>query len=641
MAVVTHEVEKTRGTTLSGVAAWLTVERLVYAAALCVGVFLRLWQIGAMPLLPWEAANTWPAYLAAHARMAVDAPAPTSALYYGLQWLLFWVGADGDAAARVVSAAAGSLLILWPWAWRGWVGRGTALALAWLAAFDPWLVALSRLADGAILGLALGAMSLTGLTQLATYDTRRGQAEWQRWRRGSAIAFGLLLVSGVLAWSWLPVLLLFGWLHRRALRQADLFTRQTLLWAGLSAALGATLGLARIDGAAWVGTSLTEWLSQFIGPAAYGPGWPWLRLLVDQPLVVILGVMGLVGMALQRRNPAAAQSGAWVIFLWSWLAWGIVLCLLPGRGPLALPMLGLPLLIGAAWLLAALVTRRPRDLEWREVGAIYATLAILVISGSFWAAALIFSRVFDPVMAQATAVIFLLAAAILILYAVWADRRHAAWIALSALALVLGIAGLRGGWQLNHVDGPARVDGFYVRQTHPEIRLLVDDIETLSSHRTGTPHQLPVLVQMVSYTTAAGDSLPALPDPLLGWYLRAMRDVEWVPAPSPAAVTQEPSETSGERQPVVITLGQRAPDDASEQGYGLPDGYVGSVYHVESSWLPKALWPEAGASDPDEAGVARVWTPWLQPLARWLVYRAAPTAAAMRDVVLWVEQTPQ
>ncbi|MCC6166836.1 MAG: hypothetical protein IT329_06365 [Caldilineaceae bacterium] len=637
MAVLTHEVEKRDGAALPGVAAWLTVERLLYAAALGVGAFLRFRQLGVMPLLPWEAANTWPAYLAAHAQQIADAPAPSSALLYGLQWLLFWIGADGDAAARLVSAAAGSLLVLWPWAWRGWVGRGAALALAWLAAFDPWLVALSRLADGAVLGLALGLLALTGLMRLTAEDDIRSQEWWRRW---TAVAIGLLLVSGALAWSWLPVLLLFGVLYGEPLRRAGLFTPSMLLWAGLSAALGATLGLMRLDGAAWVGTSLSVWLGQFTGAASYDPGWPWVRLLVDQPLLAVLGVLGLAVMAV-RPAQAMPQPKAWVVFLWSWLAWGGVLSLLPGRGPLALPMLGLPLSIGAAWLLALLAARRPRNLEWRETGAIYATLAILVISGSFWAAALVYSRVFDLVMAQATAVIFLLAAAILIVYAVWADRRHAAWIALSALAIVLIMTGLRSGWQLNQREEPGQMDGFFARQTHPEIRLLVDDIETLSAHRAGTPHQLPVLVQVASYTTAAGELIPALPDPVLGWYLRAMRDVAWVPVPSPGDMVQEAGGEGNRPQPVAITLAQSAPDGASEDGYGLPEGYVGSAYPVEFSWLPQALGRQSGASDTGQSGVARLWTPWLQPLARWVIYRAAPAPAASRDVILWVDQTPQ
>src|SRR5690606_1572166 len=133
MAVVTQEVEKTITGEIHGdgtaqpaadPAAWLTVEHVGYVAALVIGVLLRVWGLGDAPLLPVEAANSWPAYLAAQARTVADAPVPTSALLYGAQWLVFWIGANGDAAARAVSAGVGGMLVLWPWLWRGWIGRG-------------------------------------------------------------------------------------------------------------------------------------------------------------------------------------------------------------------------------------------------------------------------------------------------------------------------------------------------------------------------------------------------------------------------------------------------------------------------------------------------------------------------------------
>ncbi len=642
MAVVTGEVKRAMPETgqqesvqtVTGAAAWLTVERLAYIAALCIGAFYRFWALGAMPLLPIEAASSWPAYLAAQGQSVADASVPTSALFYGWQWLLFWIGVDGDAGARVVSAAVSTLLILLPWAWRGWIGRGVALGLAWLIAFDPWLIAFGRLADGAGLGIVLGMVTLTAMMRLVEDDTPREQGFW---RRVAALAGGLLLVSGVLAWSWLPVLAIFAYLHRSALRSSGLFTWQTGAWAGLAAVLGATFVLARLDGVALVGSSLSAWLDQWRGPGEYGFGWPWVRLVVDIPLVAVMGAAGLVTLNLRRGPEAEQGSQAWPAFLALWLGWGVALCLLPGRGPWVLPMVGLPLLFGAATRLADLVARRPSDLEWREVGAIGATLAILLISGSFWAAAFISNRVFDAVMAQATVVIFGLALAVLVVYGVWANRRHALWTALLALAIVLGAATVRSGWQLNQIHTPGKANGFYARTTHPEVRLLVRDIETLSAHRTGTPHQLPVMVEMGGYQAASGEPMEAQPDPVLGWYLRAMRDVVWRPAPSPT----EPSGIASTAAPLPVIIRHASQPQASggsdEEGTVLPDGYIGSAYQIEAFWLPRLL-TGAGpvaATDATQPRMAQQWTPRLQPIARWVVYRAVPVAPATRDVVLW------
>src|SRR5262245_58113544 len=129
----------------SQVANWLSVERLLYGAALVMGIWLRLWSLGTQPLSPWEASNSWPAWLTANGLTVANAPTPNSALFYDLQWLLFWTGINSDSGARFVSAVAGIFMILLPWWWRGFLGRRVALVLAFLIAIDSWLLGFSRL----------------------------------------------------------------------------------------------------------------------------------------------------------------------------------------------------------------------------------------------------------------------------------------------------------------------------------------------------------------------------------------------------------------------------------------------------------------------------------------------------------------
>ena len=38
-------------------------------------------------------------------------------------------------------------------------------------------------------------------------------------------------------------------------------------------------------------------------------GWPWLRLLIDQPFLTVFGVLGLVLLATGRGLPAALWAG--------------------------------------------------------------------------------------------------------------------------------------------------------------------------------------------------------------------------------------------------------------------------------------------------------------------------------------------
>ncbi|HXF62193.1 MAG TPA: hypothetical protein VNK95_11280, partial [Caldilineaceae bacterium] len=443
-----------------------------------------------------------------------------------------------------------------------------------------------------------------------------------------------------------------GWLYRAELRAAGLFAPQSLGWFAVAALLGGTMGLARLDALPLAGTSLGLWLAHLggdtypagsssealrdaVGIGQYGLLWPWLRLAVDQPFLLLAGLAGL-WLTLRRQR----ADRRWQLLLAVWLCAALLLWLLPGRSPYLLPIAGFPLMLFAAGFVQELVRRAPQDMPWREALAVVATLTILVISGSFWGTALASSRVYDPVMAQATGVIFALALGIIVAYAFWSNRRHALWLTAAFVAVMAGLLVIRSGWQLNQVNGPLYLSGFFSRFTHPEVRLLVEDIETLSAIRTGNPHELPVQVQVASQTVGSL-TLAARPDPVLGWYLRAMRELVWAPAPS---VSEPGDETAP--QPLAVTLigagsaivAEPAGDNSDEapMRYNLPEEYAGSVYHVEAWWLPEMLVPpEANTERPEAGGFAAAWTEWVQPALRWLIYRRAPALPPTRDVALW------
>lgn len=623
------------------VASRWSIEQLLYGLALFVGVWLRLWMLGAQPLSVWEASNSWPAWLAANGLSVVDAPIPNSALYYGFQWLLFLTGINSDGGARFISALAGAGIILLPWWWRGVCGRRVTLILAWLLALDPWMLGFSRLADGASLGLFCGMLTLVGITQVAMAGAaEQALSQSEPWLRIAAVAVGLLLVSGPLGWNFLPVIALLGWLLRRELADAGLWRRHWLLWLGGAAIVGATAWFTRLDGIAWIGSGVEVWLSQFDGRSSdpllpqltggYDLGWPWLRLWVDSAPLLVMGIGGVVVVLLRaHRNNESRSSQSWshlvLPFCVGWLFWGSLLCLLPGRSPLALPMLGLPLLLLTAYWLDALVVNYPQDLDWREAGAVVITLLILLVSGVLWLTALLANRSFDPVLAQATLVIFGLGLAILVAFAFWANRRDAAWVAASLLAVLLLVTFVRSSWKLNFANALIEPSGWQATMAHPEVRLLAKDVETLSAHRAGDPHQLPVQVQVASYVTENGGVVPARPDPVVGWELRNMRNLSWITSP---LVSSEMNP-----YPLVITPATVGNEPAQ---LDLPSSYAGSVYHVDTWWLPSTLLEETSAPAVEgESALARFWSTRLQPWWRWVVYRESPDAPRNRDIILW------
>ena len=185
----------------------VTVEHLLYAAILLAAIGVRFVGLADEPLSPAESAAAWPAWLAATQTTVAGAPAPASALLYGFQSLLFWIAGGSDFLARIVPALASTATVMLPWFWRAWLGRWAALIVALLFAVDPWLTAWGRRADGSALALLLGLLAITAIWHWRHAATDGGV---RRWERTGAVALGLLLTSGPLAWGMLPLVLIFA-----------------------------------------------------------------------------------------------------------------------------------------------------------------------------------------------------------------------------------------------------------------------------------------------------------------------------------------------------------------------------------------------------------------------------------------------
>lgn len=606
-------------------AGWLTVERALYGVLILLAGGLRLISLGAQPLNSLEAGHAWSAWLAANGGERTVAPAPDSPLLYTFSTLLFWALGPNDFMARIVSALCGIGLVLLLWYWRGWLGRTTALMVALLIAIDPWLTAYSRLADSAMLSIFLAVLTLTGLMVAAANRETTTSADLSAWRTTTALAFGLLIVSGPQAWSLLVVLALFYWLCASAESQAWLRTSSWWALVAGAAIVGATGWLARPEGIGAISTSLTVWLQQITGSeavVAYSLGWLGWRLLLEQPLLLFFGLLGLAVYQGRRSVPDATmtQPQGWLRFLAFWLLWGVLLALAPGRTPFALGLLGLPLLFWAAYGLTLLVAQMQDRMAWRENMLLMGVLAILLISFSFWLAALANNTSFDTTLARTLLIILVLMFLILLAYTLWLDGRQARFAGGVLLAIILLFCTVSSNWQLNQRFDLAYPDGFFASYTNPDVRQLAVNVQTLSAQRRGDAGELPVQVEMVG-----------TPDPVLGWYLREMRNLSWVLAPGIV---------DGQSPPVVITLSQ---DSAVNQ---LAASYMGNRYALRDQWLPATLAANAipennpaaelGFSARMQEQLNMRWSARWRGQLRWYLYREALAIPPNDAVILWV-----
>lgn len=604
-------------------AAPLTLEHASYALALAVALALRLAGLAgvtAAPLHPHEAASAWPAWLAASGQSVAHVAPPDAALLSSVQTALFFLLGAHDSLARLLPALAGGALVLLPWLWRDRLGRGAALILAFLLALDPWLLGLSRSGGSSVLSAALGLLALGALHRLAAPPAARGTAGdgaglngRGAWPGVAAPALGLLLVSGPQAWGWLGVIALYVLIDGRAALLPLAAWRPWAAAAGVSL-LAATAFLWQPAALAQVGGSLGAWLAIFAaGP--YGVGWPWLRLLVDQPFVFVFGLAGLAGL-LRRTLRRRAGRGEW--FLLAWLAWAALLLLLPGRTPFALPLLGVPLALLAARALAALAGLRRAQDDWREGALLAGVLAVLGAATLFWFAGLVWGVQWSALPAQVVALLAGVAVLAILGYALWMDRRQALLIAAGLSALALLGASLSSAWRLAYRADASRPDGFYAVLGHPAARLLAQDVARISAIRTGDPTELAVQVE-------TGPGLA--PDAQVGWELRAMRNLTWQAVPAP------PGDVERTRAPLLVT------GPVVEAGWPLR--YVGASYTLRTAWLPGEQLPSLRDARGQEGGAQAAWAAAVRPWLRWLIYRDARPPAlppVPEQVVLWAAE---
>ena len=223
-----------------------------------------------------------------------------------------------------------------------------------------------------------------------------------------------------------------------------------------------------------------------------------------------------------------------------------------------------------------------------------------------------------PGLGQIVLVNVVLVIAILVAYGVWSGRRAAVWVGAVVVMGGLTVLTVRAsGVLIREQMWPAPV-GWQALQTHPEVRRLVKDIQTISAHTVGDPTEQPVQVQVAPMTGLVDDSTVARPDPILGWYLRDMRRLRWVSGP----------ELGGDGpQPLVVMLNDDASFDDEQATY------VGSTYDVEVYWQPDLLVDPKTAND-GESTSAQLW-PTLRRAWRWWLYHKLPEQPPMRTVTLW------
>ena len=605
-----------------------TVEQALYAILFVVALGLRLYSLGDLNAVsPLEAAQIWPAWLDQSASSLEESGLPeprppASPLLHTVQRALFLITGGGSSFwARFGPACAGAGLVLAAWGLRRRMGRGAALVAAALFAFDPWLLSFSRMADGATLSVLTGVLLLAAL-----FDGRKDGPQVDR----LAVTGGLFLISGPLAWLLLPVLLYALYLLKGGplaeLAQSQ-SRRAAVICAG-TVVVGSTGLFSNLSGLSAIGESVGAAVAHLVGSSgaagilladhSYSVEWALLRLLVDEPFVLLFGLSGMaialygtavsaVDKSRQNVNEGEAvetEKGVLVDDIWLnvlavGVAWGLLLFLLPGLTPVNLLVTGLPLLLLAAGTASRMLRAVPVGMLIRDSSRMpaLATMGILLITAFFWTGTISVS-LRDGNFDARLATFYLLIPALGAFFVWWSGERASlhvfGFLALSALLL----AQASSSWMLNLRPEYDHSRTLYAETSDSGMALLAEDIAKLSSLRTGDPREASVYLQ-VEYSYL----------PFFYWNLRSMRDLRWHPGIDLTGV---------EADALVVTQGTSGNGGDSDM---LPAGFVGSSYSVTQRWLPTEL-ESPGA------------------VLRWMLYRERqqiPGATPVRrEVDLWV-----
>jgi hypothetical protein len=370
-------------------------------AAVVLAAVVRFAGLGSDPLDAAEASQSiaaWWTVEPSSEALSRLAPRPESGLLLGLDAAVFWLtDSPSDLVARWIPALAGTALLLVALVALRAESRLAAVAVVILLAVDPWLVAASRRASGAILGAGAAVACYLLLRRLVTAAPTAALAttvrrQWIWW----AVSAGLLLVCGSTAWDFLPPILLVTLVATRGPSRlgSPRPSAGAVLGAAVTAAvLGSTTGLLQWGGPALLSWSLESWLSSWTG------SWREMSLatVTHASAAVALYQIALAALAAwgvwrtwnrDQRSGAAGPSPDLALALLVWLTWGAAMQLRSGGGPDVWLALEVPMLLAAALGLEHLLTTLERGnasvgrrIALGAFGALSLAAAVAGISG--------------------------------------------------------------------------------------------------------------------------------------------------------------------------------------------------------------------------------------------------------------------
>lgn len=343
----------------------ISIEYTVYALILVAALAFRFLVLGRIPLNNDEARLAIEAMNVSRGNEVLISGQPG---YVSLTSIMFSIVNDSNFLARFWPAFIGSLLVLLPLLFRDRIGKTTALILSLLLAFDPFLITISRSANGSIFAL-VGLLAGIGF-----------------WRKNrpvfTGIGFGLALLGGVDLWGGLTAVVLAFlvtlWFNKKNLDNETTESNKPSMKVTVISFLITVLAIGTVflthpGVISAIGSSLVEYIQSW--GAAYTTPFTSaaiLWLLIQIPMIC-LGIWGLMS-GIKHKVPKASFLGIW---------WGIQLLvsvLNPGRNLVELFWVSIPMLVLASMALGMFFSQQKSENRWVFLAETVLVIALCIFS---------------------------------------------------------------------------------------------------------------------------------------------------------------------------------------------------------------------------------------------------------------------
>ncbi len=456
------------------------IQTYLFAIIILAAIGVRFVHLGIQPLSESEANLAFQAFSDSKAEGSAWSGDP---LYLVVTSILFTVFDQTNFIARLVPALFGSIVVFLPVFYRRILGNPVSLLLSSFLAIDAALISLSRTAGGATL-----TIFLLGVTFLLLTNKRL---------IGSGIVFGLAVLGGSSVWfSLIPLVIALGiWKitfkpeeRNQPLSLNDitesLRDRSFWLSALLSILVFGTFYLIYPRSLSAFPGSLIAYFQAWQSQSPLSFSQLLIGLIVYFPFGLIFGIWGGIR-SLFSRNQVAS-----LLFIW-FMVGLILLVVNPGKDLSQLAWVSVPVYLLAARKIMRYISVE-KDTVFQSVGVSALVVVILVFIWFNLGKITISGDQRQLWLAIGGGLGLLFVSAILIFLG-WSGNiavRGYVW----GLISVLTIYSISTGVRTTGVTGNGQSEMLGVNQTMPQIRMVRETINEISTWNAGSSTGIPITI---------------------------------------------------------------------------------------------------------------------------------------------------